>query len=102
MTDKRIIYVCGVDWQHELGETTCVTYASLHSLEKESACTQTCGAVRCEVRLLDWEIPQKLCETDTDFNLREHLNKMIEKTRKRLTQLEAELSQLNEAHDGHQ
>lgn len=58
--DKKIFYVCGVDWQHELGETKVMTYASVDQLKKEMKCTEECGIVELEAALVKWIMPQKI------------------------------------------
>lgn len=58
-------YVCGVDWQHELGEPgligpACKVYNSIEELQAGESCTAECGAVEVEIRLKRWVIPQGL------------------------------------------
>ena len=60
MSDKRYGYMCGVDFQHELGEVMDSTpiYASVESLKEQRKCWTTCGIVKVEIKLLTWEEPQ--------------------------------------------
>jgi hypothetical protein len=53
-------FVCGVAWQHELGETDIKLHPSLESLWREHKCTDKCGVVEVEVRLVRWVKPQSL------------------------------------------
>jgi hypothetical protein len=63
--DKRKIeisvYVCGVDWQHELGESgDCVLRESLESLKLHHNCWEADGIVKlkCTLEFEDWVHPQ--------------------------------------------
>lgn len=65
LPDIVSIYVCGVDWQHELGEPgligpACKVYNSIEELQAGESCTAECGAVEVEIRLKRWVIPQGL------------------------------------------
>lgn len=63
MAKKKIkkvkIYVCGVDWQHEVGEASDVKmYASVAALKRARTCWKSCGIVELEVTLSKWIEPQ--------------------------------------------
>lgn len=59
---KQIYYMCGVDYQHELGEAADGTplYPSAESLKKYRKCWKQCGIVEIEVEIKDvkWVEPQ--------------------------------------------
>lgn len=47
-------YMCGVAWQHEVGETEVELYQSPEACRKARGCTNECGIVEVEVRLRRW------------------------------------------------
>lgn len=49
MAQSKKFYICGVDWQHELGETLVRVYASECHLKKETTCWKECGIVEITV-----------------------------------------------------
>lgn len=57
----KYIYICGVDWQHELGEVTDFTpaYSTIKDLKRQRDCWKNCGIVRLKVSLDKWVTPQK-------------------------------------------
>lgn len=54
------VYMCGVDWQHEIGETLTAVYSCVEDLKAKSPCWEQCGIVECEVMLKGWVEPQDL------------------------------------------
>jgi hypothetical protein len=45
------VYVCGVDWQHEIGEAPdVIVYPSIESLKKHRTCWKECGIIELEVK----------------------------------------------------
>lgn len=42
----RVFYACGVDWQHEVGETGTRLYTSAKALKVGAPCWNQCGIVR--------------------------------------------------------
>lgn len=62
--ESKYVYLCGVDWQHELGEEMfkpdVVVYPSVESLKKHRTCWQECGIVKLKVTLEQWVEPQNL------------------------------------------
>lgn len=59
--DVRKIFVCGVDWQHEIGHASDVKmYASEDDLKRKRTCWESCGIVQLEVRIVKWTHPQDL------------------------------------------
>lgn len=63
--EKTVIgYMCGIDWQHELGEALGGTkvYASADDpeLAKHGSRKYGCGVVEVEVRIRRWVVPQDL------------------------------------------
>jgi hypothetical protein len=63
MSRKRKFYMCGVDYQHELGECKVVTYSTKKSLKNANTCWTQCGIVEITVddSNVKWIEPQ-------DFN----------------------------------
>ena len=58
--DCKKAYVCGVAWQHEIGETDVTMYESARRCRKERGCTEECGIVEIEVRFKRWVKKQDL------------------------------------------
>lgn len=56
------VYMCAIDWQHELGEVSDYTkvYSSPQALKAQHSCWQECGIVEVEVKLTKWIEPQDL------------------------------------------
>lgn len=61
-TVSKKSYVCGVDWQHEIGEgpNDVKLYSSLEVLKKERTCWKECGIVELDIRVKRWVEPQDL------------------------------------------
>lgn len=56
---KHYGYLCGVDWQHELGNTSFPElYNSVDELKKYRTCWVQCGIVKVELKLVEWSEPQ--------------------------------------------
>jgi hypothetical protein len=54
-------YVCGVDWQHEIGECNDVKlFSSIKALKKARTCWEECGIVELEIKVKKWVEPQNL------------------------------------------
>jgi hypothetical protein len=55
-------YMCGVDFQYELGETTSFLYNSIEELKEKSPCWKQCGIVKVvlEVKSVKWIVEQDL------------------------------------------
>lgn len=62
MEKDKIIYVCGVDWQHEMEAAIdgVRCYPSPESLKAERPCWETCGIVELRVELVKWVEKQDL------------------------------------------
>lgn len=63
--DKKVrAFICGIAWQHELGETDVRLYPTketlLKSEKKHFLCDQDCGIVEVEVKFVRWARKQKL------------------------------------------
>ena len=45
------LYMCMIDWQHELGEAAdgTLVYPSLRALQKYHACWEECGVIEVDV-----------------------------------------------------
>lgn len=60
-------YICGIDWQHEIGEANDVRlFASVESLKKHRQCWKECGIVELDIRVTKWVEPQNLFMTDEE------------------------------------
>jgi hypothetical protein len=61
---KKVVkksYVCGVDWQHEIGECNDVKlFSSVKALKKARTCWAECGIVELELSVKKWVEPQDL------------------------------------------
>ena len=54
-------YVCGVDWQQEIGECNDIKlYSSVKALKKARTCWEECGIVELEIKVKKWVEPQDL------------------------------------------
>jgi len=69
MTNKRVVYVDGVDWQHEIGEAAGGNrvYAHPKDLLDNQKCAKHCGIVK--VTSVEWVKPQDL---DSDVGVSFH------------------------------
>lgn len=56
----RTVYMDGVDFQHEAGETDCTIYASKTQTLEQAVCADACGVVKCKLILEDWVHPQNI------------------------------------------
>lgn len=61
----KTFYLCGVDWQHEIGEASDLEgrqplYSSVKGLKKKSPCWEECGIVKVEIKLVRWVVKQDL------------------------------------------
>jgi hypothetical protein len=67
MQKKMDLYICGVDWQHELGQAADGTlfYPSIESLKKYSPCWSECGIVKVTATFddIEWVEPQDFSKT---------------------------------------
>lgn len=57
------VFVCGVDWQHEIGEAgDNILYEKLDRLRHHQSCTGFCGIVKLKavLSLIEWVEPQNL------------------------------------------
>jgi hypothetical protein len=53
-------YMCGIDWQEEIGHDYCKIFASVEDLKKEKPCWKECGIVKVAINLNSWVIEQDL------------------------------------------
>lgn len=52
---KKIMYMCAVDWAHELGQVSSTDlYSSVELLRKHRSCVDECGIVMVEVTFNKW------------------------------------------------
>jgi hypothetical protein len=49
-------YMCGVDFQHELGEASDgnIIYPSVNNLKQNKPCWKECGIVKVKITLEEW------------------------------------------------
>lgn len=57
---RRRVFMCGVAYQHEVGEVPFDAYISVAALKRKECCWKQCGIVECEVRAVRWVVKQKL------------------------------------------
>lgn len=68
-TDIKKVYVCGVQWQHEVGECNdIIMYADIEVLKAKKTCWESCGIVELDVSLSKWVHPQDLFKDLKDAN----------------------------------
>lgn len=85
MKRKKVIskrsYVCGVDFQHEIGDgaNDVKLYSSLEVLKKERTCWKECGIVELDIRVKKWVEPQDLFGNNTKKVLTKSKKKSIVK-----------------------
>lgn len=81
----KIVYIDGVDWQHEVGETDSTIWPSKSSILKYTPCAEECGVVKCELRLLGWVHPQNLrCSEDDPSGRISLLERKVERHLQRI------------------
>lgn len=57
---KVKLYMCGVDWQHEIGSAGDTRlYESIEDLKRNRKCVKQCGIVELEATLKEVKWPQK-------------------------------------------
>ena len=67
MDNSKVLgYMCGVDYQWELGECDSTIYASVESLKEKQRCWESCGIVKLStepmygILQIEWVEPQDL------------------------------------------
>lgn len=60
--DTATVYLCGVDWQHELLMVSSGTtvYPTVEDIQEALKCTDQCGIVEVEIRFKRWILPQNI------------------------------------------
>jgi hypothetical protein len=102
MEKKKIkVLLCGVSWQHEIGEASdgVVIYPDdLSNIQDELKCTHSgCGVVRCEVILDEWIIPQDMKRMrETATSAEDSTKEMIKSTEEKIAKLKIFLKRLKE------
>lgn len=58
----KTVYMCAIDWQHELGEVSDYTkvYSTVEDLKKQHECWNSCGIVEVEVKLIKYVEEQNI------------------------------------------
>lgn len=61
----KIVYCCGVDFQHEIGEAPDLEgkmplYSSVEELKANKSCWEECGILKLELVKKEWIEPQNL------------------------------------------
>lgn len=66
---KLKLFLDGVDWQHEIGNTNTTVYESAEHLKRKESCWQSCGIVEVtlEVKSVRWVHPQDLFKNVGDL-----------------------------------
>ena len=66
MKKSKYGYMCGVDYQHELGEVPdfSLIYSSVKDLKRQRECWKGCGIVKLKIDLVKWSEPQRLMKDD--------------------------------------
>lgn len=59
------LYICGVDWQHEIGEAHDLEgkmpfYSTIKELKRDRRCWKECGILEVEVKEVKWRVKQDL------------------------------------------
>lgn len=57
---EKTAYMCGIDWQHECGESDCQLFATPEECARVKKCTDQCGIVEVKVTVVRWVKPQNL------------------------------------------
>lgn len=110
--EERIVYIDGVDFQHELGAAMGgnTVYPDLEDALENNPCAQSCGIVKCKVTLIEWAMPQDwkkasyvtmspedlkknpdLQRLETNRAHLDYLNEKVKKQKKKIKQLEEKL-----------
>lgn len=63
------VYICGVDWEHEIKDVPITIYPSVRALKKDRTCYHECGIVELEVKVKKW-----VQEQDFSFKKKEKQN----------------------------
>jgi len=71
-SDEKTAFMCGVAWQHEVGETTVELFENAKTCEQERSCTSQCGVVKVAIRLLEWVKGQDLFLKDNETPPKHH------------------------------
>lgn len=63
--NTKTVYLCGVDWQHEIGEAMDLEgsmpfYSSVEELKEKRTCWKQCGIIEAEIKMIKWVEPQDL------------------------------------------
>jgi hypothetical protein len=95
MKDKKIVYVDGIDWQHEMGETNVEVWPSKLSILDRTLCAKTCGVVRCEIKLLEWVHPSH-AEEEKEMTDEEYTKKIIPLLQKKIESHQERIKALQE------
>ncbi len=48
------LYMCGTDYEHEMGNIAVKMYASIEELKRDRPCIPECGIVSVNVELVEW------------------------------------------------
>lgn len=82
MSEELIVYIDGVDFQHEIGEASGgnKVYPSLKDLKENNKCYESCGVVKAKITLVEWVLPQNIHLNSR----RPHMESKIERAKERL------------------
>lgn len=83
---KTFVYVCGVEYQHELGTDGGAgpyeVFNSLHELKTHVSCWRQCGIVKVELKNAKWIVAQDLGKTGSAKTTGEKRNQRLAFERK--------------------
>jgi hypothetical protein len=92
LLENKIVYIDGVDWQHELEATDVVIWPTLTGIRKNVPCTDVCGVVKCEIKAFEWVYPQNLGKgTKRKLNRQRHIDWL----QKRIATIQATIAREN-------
>ena len=89
---SKIVFVDGVDWQHEIGEIDTIVWPSLKSILSHVPCAaESCGVMRCEIIGLEWVHPQNLHKEESVTSIEDRIllqEKHIASYQRRIEQIQ--------------
>src|SRR5208283_2502349 len=100
-TKKLLVYMDGVDWQHEIGEAPDgnKVYPDVESLKEHNRCWDGCGIVECEIIFKKWAVEhnwKKMTGDSKTYSVEDLKNNAdilrLESAQKRLEWLEDKVS----------
>jgi len=59
--ESKTVYICGTDWQHEIGNVKSLSlpvYTTVEEMKKNCKCWDECGIIEVEMKFVKWHEPQ--------------------------------------------